>query len=225
MWAIVCRHSGACETKNEPAAQTACRGYSLYSVPFSRPCGTESDNRNTTQDLHPGLLSIAPAGLVAESETAYGCRIAPAIIGCPFGASKARTGPRHKQRAVATRLCDPCGVGLNFAPCSGGVAPGYHRLPLRGKQSKNRPTAQTACRGYSLVRPLRGRAEFCTLFLHSVPGAETTPMCRFAPASLCCPFRASKSKVLRTTLVRNPGYTVFTIGVDQRALRKTNLSG
>jgi len=35
----------------------------LYRVAFSRPCGTRSDNRNTSQDWHPGLFSIAPAGL------------------------------------------------------------------------------------------------------------------------------------------------------------------
>ena len=35
---------------------------SKYPVPFNRPFGTRSENRNPSQDLHPGLLSTAPCG-------------------------------------------------------------------------------------------------------------------------------------------------------------------
>ena len=58
----------------------------LYSVAFSRPFGTRSDNRNTSQDLHPGLFSIAPSGLSKDPytpsvKTVYRCRAVTILQG------------------------------------------------------------------------------------------------------------------------------------------------
>ena len=81
----------------------------MYSVPFSRPCGTRFDHRNTSQDLRPGLRSIAPTGLNASakhhprSKNKYRPFVAETIPQCVVVASLRQSNRLRSMDRLLTR--------------------------------------------------------------------------------------------------------------------------